>query len=251
MAQYNDGTVTFVNGSAVVVGASVDFWTASAVKTGDLIKRSGQTAWYNITSVVSASKVTIAPVYAGANASSVDYQITRDFTPIHSMPEVSAGDRDWQDAYTRAIRIADEQIGAYSVVRGATYNISSGSGRFGWAVGWSATPGEVKVANATGSTRQVPAIGVIASDHGTTVNVYYIGPTASYGNLTPSFPAAGGTRYYLNAWFLGSPATPNFTGTFNLTTTPPTLASYIVQFIGTNKSATCFHTQVDQNYIEI
>ena len=252
MAQYNDGNVSFINGSAVVVGASVDFWTASAVKVGDLIKKYGQNAWYTITSVVSASKLLIAPVYANASAYSVDYQITRDFTPTHYLPEVSAGDRDWQDSYTRAMRIIDNEITAYSVVRGRVYNITpSGSGRLGWAVGYSATAGEVKLANATAGIRQVPAIGVIASDYGTSVLVYYSGPVASYGILTPAFPAAGGTRYYLDAWRLGSPATPDFSGTFNLTTTPPTNASYIVQFIGTNESATRFRVDVDRNYIEI
>jgi len=252
MAQYNDGTIDLINGSAVVVGASVDFWTASAVKVGDLIKKNNQNAWYSITSVVSASKLLIAPVYANASAYGVDYQITRDFTPVHYLPEVSAGDRDWQDAYTRAMRIIDNEIAAYSVVRGKVYNITpTGSGRKGWAVGYSATAGEVKIANATAGARQVPAIGVIASDYGTSVLVYTQGPVASYGILTPNLPVVGGYRYYLDAWRLGSPATPDFSGTFNLTQTPPTNASYIVQFIGTNESATMLRVSVQQNYIEI
>jgi hypothetical protein len=99
----------------------------------------------------------------------------------------------------------------------------------------------VKVANASGGNSQTPAIGIVATDNGTTVDVYYRGPLASYPSTT--FPSAGGTRYYLKAW--------NTTATFNLTDTAPTTASYIVQYLGMNKSATALLVDVDTNYIEL
>ncbi len=241
MAQFNEGNITLVNASTQIVGASCDWLTASAVKVGDMIKKTGENAWYNITAVNLATRLSVSPAYAGSNASNVGYAITRDFTPSLSLPEVSSGDLDWQDSYTRAIRILDKEVIAYSVTRGETYTISSGSGRFGWAVGHSATPGMVVIANASGPGNYVPAIGVIASDSGTTVQVYYRGPLASYPS--GQFAAQGGTRYYLKAW--------NTTATYNLTDTAPTLASYIVQFIGSNKSATSLQLDVQENYIEL
>ncbi len=241
MAQYNTGNITLVNGSTQVVGASCDWLTASAVKVGDMLKKNAENAWYNVSAVNLATRITISPAYAGSNASNVDYAITRDFTPNLSLPEISSGDLDWQDSFTRAIRILDTQVIAYSVTRGETYSISNGSGRFGWAVGYSATAGMVKIANASGPGNFIPAIGVIATDNGTTVDVYYRGPLASYPS--GKFPTVGGTRYYLKAW--------DTTATYNLTDTAPTTASYCVQFIGTNKSATALQIDIQENYIEL
>ncbi len=110
MAQYIDGTVTLTSGSATVVGGSTDFWTASNVQVGDLFKKYNENAFYSVTGVTSATNFTISPVYAGNNASSVDYLITRDFTTNLNMPEMSFGDLDFQDIYTRAIRIIDTQF---------------------------------------------------------------------------------------------------------------------------------------------
>lgn len=241
MAQYNTGNITLVNASTQVVGGSCDWLTASAVKVGDMLKKSGENAWYNVTAVNLATRLSISPAYAGSNASNVGYAITRDFTPSLNLPEVSSGDLDWQDSYTRAVRILDTQVIAYSVIRGETYTIASGSGRFGWAVGHSATTGMVVIANATGGAKTVAAIGVIATDNGTTVDVYYRGPLASYP--AGKFPATGGTRYYLKAW--------DTTATYNLTDTAPANASYIVQFIGTNKTATAIQLDIQENYIEV
>ena len=240
MAQYNTGNVTLYNASTQVVGASCDWLTANAVQVGDMFKKTGENAWYNVTAVINATRISISPAYGGSNASAVPYAITRDFTPNIALPEVSAGDLDWQDSYTRAVRIIDRDIISYSVIRGETYTISSGSGRFGWAVGHAATPGMVAIANASRGSDAVPAIGVIASDNGTTVQVYYRGPLASFPN---TFTANGGTRYYLKAW--------DTTATFNLTNTAPTTASMIVQFLGTNKSATALNLDIQENYIEL
>lgn len=241
MAQYNTGNITLVNSSTVVVGGSCDWLTASNVKIGDMLKKQGEAAWYNVTAINTATNLNISPAYANTNASSVDYAITRDFTPNLVLPEVAAGDYDWQDAYTRAMRILDQQVIAYSVIRGESYTITSGSGRFGWAVGHAATAGEVRVANASSGANYIEAIGIVASDHGTTVDVYYRGPLASYP--AGKFPATGGTRYYLKAWVT--------TATYNLTDTAPTTASYIVQFLGTNKSASAIQIDIQENYIEL
>jgi hypothetical protein len=56
------------------------------------------------------SNINISPVYAAASVAGVSYLIVRDFTPNYDWPEVSGGDYDWQDAYTRAMRAIDNQI---------------------------------------------------------------------------------------------------------------------------------------------
>ncbi|GAI19203.1 unnamed protein product, partial [marine sediment metagenome] len=82
------------------------------VKIGDLFKKQGQNAWYQVTSVNLATNINISPVYAAASVAGVSYLIVRDFTPIFNLPEISGGDYDWQDAYTRAIRTIDSNLSA-------------------------------------------------------------------------------------------------------------------------------------------
>jgi hypothetical protein len=112
MAQYTEGNVTLVQNSATVYGASMDWLTASNVRTGDLFKKQGENAWYQVTSVNLATNLNISPVYAAASVAGVNYLIARDFTPSYDLPEISGGDYDWQDAYTRAMRAIDTQLAA-------------------------------------------------------------------------------------------------------------------------------------------
>jgi hypothetical protein len=118
MAQYTTGNVTLVQNSATVYGASMDWLTASNVKIGDLFKKQGENAWYQVTSVNLATNINISPVYANASVAGVSYLIVRDFTPNYDWPEVVGGDYDWQDAYTRAIRAIDNQISIVAVAAG-------------------------------------------------------------------------------------------------------------------------------------
>jgi hypothetical protein len=110
MAQYTEGNVTLVQNSATVYGASCDWLTASNVRIGDLFKKQDESAWYQVTSVNLATNINISPVYAAASVAGVDYLIARDFTPNYDWPEITGGDVDWQDVYTRAIRAIDSQI---------------------------------------------------------------------------------------------------------------------------------------------
>jgi hypothetical protein len=112
MSQYTTGNVTLVQNSATVYGASMDWLTASNVRIGDLFKKQGENAWYQVTSVNLATNLNISPVYAAASVAGVGYLVVRDFTPVHALPEISAGDYDWQDAYTRAMRAIDAELSA-------------------------------------------------------------------------------------------------------------------------------------------
>lgn len=222
MSQYKEGNSTVKNSSATVVGASCDWLTASAVKVGYLFKKRFENAFYEVTSIVSATKLTISPVYAGSNASNVRYEVTRNFTPYLSLPEITMGDVDFQDSYTRAMRKLDDVI-ASRIVR--TYKISTGSGRANYAVGLTSTPYTVKLANATAGTlgnTKVPAVGFIKTDNTTKVDVVFMGPLPGFKNLRTGY------RYYL--------ASSN-TST-NITSTPITTASYLHQLVGFAESAT-------------
>jgi hypothetical protein len=110
MSQYTTGNVTLKQNSATVIGASTNFLTASNVKVGDLFKRLNENAWYQVTSVNLATNLNISPVYAAANASNVDYIIARDFTTNLDLPELTSGDSDWQDVYTRSLRAIDAKF---------------------------------------------------------------------------------------------------------------------------------------------
>jgi len=243
MAQYTQGNVTLIQNSATVYGASCDWLTASAVRVGNLFKKSQENAYYQITSVNTATNINISPPYAAVNASTVEYAISRDFTPNYNLVEITAGDLDWNDAYTRSMRIIDNQmyVGTGGGSTQGVYTITNGSGRFGWAVGMSTTDDTVEIANASGGSDKLAAIGVIASDLGTTVRVNYTGLVASY---TPNdITATSGNRLYLKAW--------DTTATYNLTPTAPSNASNIVQLIGTNRSATALLLNIQEDYIEL
>ena len=135
MSQYTEGVVTLVQNSATVYGASCDWVTANNVEIGDLFKKQGENAWYQVTSVNLATNLNISPVYATASVAGVDYLIARDFTPNYDWPEIVGGDADWQDVYTRAIRAIDSQIlaitppkfvtASYHTVLGDTFIIAS------------------------------------------------------------------------------------------------------------------------------
>ena len=222
MAQYKSGNCTLTSGNTTVVGASCDWFTASAVKVGDLFKKRYENAFYSITSIPLATNLTISPAYAGSNASNVKYEITRDFTPYLLLPEIGMGDVDFHDSYTRAVRKLDDVI-ASRLVR--TYKISSGSGRTLRAIGMTSTPYTVKVANATAGVTgagRVAAVGFIKVDNTTSVDVVFSGPLPGYKNLRTGY------RYYLK---------PTSTAT-NITSTLVTAASHLVQLVGYAESAT-------------
>ena len=139
MAQYTTGTVTVKTNSATVWGASTTWNTANNVEVGDLFKQRGQNAWYQVTAVNNATNMNISPVFAAASVAGVNYIVSRDFTPVYSWPEISAGDYDWQDCYTRALRAIDAKIAggaqtvqtltaSYHVQLGDTFLVASVSG---------------------------------------------------------------------------------------------------------------------------
>jgi len=105
LAQYKIGTVSVTNGSNTVTGQATVWSTNAAV--GYTFKIKDEDAIYNIASIVSDTQITLTVNYAGTTKSNQEYQITRDFTPNLSLPEIWAGDIDWPFHLTDTIRKID------------------------------------------------------------------------------------------------------------------------------------------------
>jgi len=105
LAQYKTGTVSVTNGSNAVTGQATVWSTNAAV--GYTFKIKDEDAIYNIASIVSDTQITLTVNYAGTTKSNQEYQITRDFTPNLSLPEIWAGDIDWPFHLTDTIRKID------------------------------------------------------------------------------------------------------------------------------------------------
>lgn len=72
---YDEGTVAVTNGSAAVTGTGTSWTTAMA---GRYLYRTGDTRGYLISSVASATSLTLAENYAGVNGSGASYAIKLD-----------------------------------------------------------------------------------------------------------------------------------------------------------------------------
>lgn len=108
MGQYRTGSVTLFSGEAVVTGQGTAF--LSNVAAGNLFKKIGESALYEVGSVDSDGQITLTSKYVGSGESGVSYAITKDFTPNFSLPEIGAGDRDWSYTLTRALRLIDTEL---------------------------------------------------------------------------------------------------------------------------------------------
>ena len=74
---YNEGTAAFTKGSTTVTGTST-YWTSAGIKAGDiLIDSDGKL--HEITSVDSATSITLGKTYTGTTGSGKSYSIIRTF----------------------------------------------------------------------------------------------------------------------------------------------------------------------------
>lgn len=105
MGQYKIGTCNFTNGSQTVTGNGTE-WLANA-SIGNVIKKSGENATYQIGAVVSDEEITLTANYAGPTSTYSDYQIVVDFTTNFGLTEIWVGDKDWPYHLTQTIREID------------------------------------------------------------------------------------------------------------------------------------------------
>lgn len=113
MAEYRIGSVRLTQNSATVIADSVAPNVPTfnlSVAVGNLFKRRYENAFYQVSNVVSATRMTISPAYAGTTGTGLDYVVVTDFTPNLKLPEQSSGDIDTSDLYTRAMRKIDQYL---------------------------------------------------------------------------------------------------------------------------------------------
>lgn len=110
MPQYQTGTVDTTNGETIITGHGT-LWSAN-INVGDAFSVRGENAIYSVGAVDSNTQITLTSAYAGSDSTSVNYQITTDFTTNFSFAELWAGDRDYPYHITVGfIRALDSLLG--------------------------------------------------------------------------------------------------------------------------------------------
>ncbi len=121
--QYRTGTVKVMSGEAAVEGSGT-LWAAN-VEAADLFKMRNESVIYQVGTVTDNTHISLSTLYNGTTRSGEQYQITRDFTPNLTLPEVNPGDLDWPDNVTRSLRIIDAYI-VQTIMSGEVAPVLSG-----------------------------------------------------------------------------------------------------------------------------
>ena len=108
MSQYNTGTVTVTNGSAVVTGVSTLF--SANVTAGDFFTVVGDNAFYTVGAVDSDTQLTLSANYAGVSANAKAYTLVNDFTTNLGFPVPNQGDIETALVVKRAIEEIDAEL---------------------------------------------------------------------------------------------------------------------------------------------
>jgi len=113
--QYTTGTVSVTNGSNIVGGAGT-VW-ASEASVGDIFFIREANVSYEISSVDNDGQVHLSTPYAGPTATGLRYAISRDFTPLLSLPYPQDNDIGTGLLFKRAVMGLD--IAVSNIVKGA------------------------------------------------------------------------------------------------------------------------------------
>ena len=108
MAQYRTGQVTVTNGTPTVTGVQTS-WVGN-VSPGDLFIIKGGTVVYEIANVDNDNQITLSGPYQQESKSGTLYAITRDFTPIYSLPYPAKGDIETGSLIKRAMGEIERRI---------------------------------------------------------------------------------------------------------------------------------------------
>jgi hypothetical protein len=114
MAIYSSGSVDVTIGDIQVVGNNTNFNTY--VSSGFVFKVTEDSTYYEISSIVSATRLTLTASYlnssygSGAELTAKPYQIVMDYTLNYSLPEMSPNDTDISYIYTEAVRLIDSSL---------------------------------------------------------------------------------------------------------------------------------------------
>jgi len=114
MAIYSAGSVDVTTSKIQVKGNNTDFSTYTS--SGYVFRVVGDASYYEISSIVSATRLTLTASYLNSNyAASVllsakPYQIVIDYTTNYDLPEMSPTDTNLSYIYTKAMRDIDSNF---------------------------------------------------------------------------------------------------------------------------------------------
>jgi len=132
MSQYKTGTIAIDSASPTIVVGIGALWSLSNTPVTELttFKVAGlpnvypvDSINYELSSDGTQTLHLVAPGYTGDTITGLGYQITRDFTPNRSYPELSMYDADFATYITRALRMIDVDMA--TVLTGGSNNSSS------------------------------------------------------------------------------------------------------------------------------
>lgn len=98
-------TNTFPTATVVLSGGT----TTGNIAQGNLWKFKGEVGFYEVASITDSTTAQLTATYTGTKAldTLLEYLVTKDFTGALKLPELTAGDVDTADVYTRAMRTID------------------------------------------------------------------------------------------------------------------------------------------------
>ncbi|MBI4637673.1 MAG: hypothetical protein HY727_15150 [Candidatus Rokubacteria bacterium] len=118
-------TATYPTNRVVLSGGGVTTGNISVTTPAQLFKFVGDSSWYNVSAVPSASEFQLSAVWTGSTTTfpldtPTSYVVEKDFTTNLGLPEMSAGDADFWSVYTTALRDLDGLIGGHKKITGYT-----------------------------------------------------------------------------------------------------------------------------------
>ncbi|BCS54052.1 tail fiber domain-containing protein [Geobacter sp. SVR] len=125
--QYSQYTVSVTKGSATVIGQPGCKFLAN-VAPGNAFKVKGSPVVYTVSEVTDDTTFILSVPFAEASTSSIQYQVTRDYTPNFGLAEINVGDQDWPTHLTQqTIRKIDAALGAIFIGAGSGNVVTNGS----------------------------------------------------------------------------------------------------------------------------
>ena len=201
--QYIIGTVSVQSGQNIVTGAGTT-WLTSGITAGYTFKLKNENAEYTIGAISGETRVQLTSTYVGSGQAGVQYQLTKDFTPNISLPEIWAGDIDWPWHVTQALRKADLALANMKYVTAgngylATTNSSSGMlSYYNISANYVGTLEAVVAARCTGGTRgaigQGAAFKIVAGINRYSGEVSILGTTTITQFKDPKFSGQVGIQ---------------------------------------------------------
>ena len=173
--------------NSVVLNASIERFVdnGAGVLTGNASPAGSGTVSYDdgawtitLGTDLTATAIVNASYLSGDLRSGISYQIVRDYTPYHNLPEMSPNDTNFAYIYTKAMRIVDQRLYAasHNSIKANTATITTAS--INNLNVFDLDVVRIKATNATITTASINNLSaniITASDNIKTINYYRIG----------------------------------------------------------------------------